>query len=272
MGHGIAGEKGACVMDDGASDLERAKLLLAEGGITSIDDLVNKAAEAARERDCSVAEVLAGRSHEDHRAPEIAWRAEPHRGPFRHRPLEISVLLDDREEVDGRDIRKWDGTALDFVVDGGGEQPERVRAFTVGAAAAEYMKSVEFAPDPPKDFPMPGSDGTPSFHVTGVPTRFFEHSVFSGNWRSLDLAHILTNLTAETMTGWWFWAVSWNDQISSVIGGSNWTTMWEHVFPPRYGYPPGSRLHLGQFQMIGNLVPLGWNDRVSAISHHYFPE
>jgi hypothetical protein len=259
-------------MKDQGSAQEQAKRLLGEGGVASFDDLVAKVAQAAEEQGISVPEVLAGRIQHDADAPDLRWRPKPQEGPFAHRPMEVGILLDDQQEVEGADLSRWDGTALDFVVDGGGDQPDRVRAFTVGAAAEEYMRSVAVLRDPPKGFPLPGDDGVPAFHVGGTAARYFEHIFFAGAATSLDLGHVKFDLTQETMSGWWFWAVSWNDQISSVIAGSGWSTLWEHIYPPRYGYPPGSKLHVAPFNVVGNLVPLGWNDRISAINHHFFPE
>jgi hypothetical protein len=238
--------------------------------VRSIDDLAAKAAEAAGAAGCSVEEVLGGRPRFDAPFGELTWRRERQQGPFHHRSLELGVVLDDRE-VDGADLPRWDGTALDFVAIGGEGATEPLRAFTVAAEAAEFMRSIEVPAEPPAGYPAP-TDPTPSFHVGGSPARYCEHINFAGAQVQLELAHALVDLTRVTMSGWWFWAVSWNDQISSVISGSGWSTLWEHVYPASFGYPPGSKLHDGPFGVIANLVPLGWNDRVSAINHHFFAE
>ena len=249
-----------------------AVAFLKDHGVDSLDSLAHRLTSEAARQQCSVAEILRGRLLPQDPVPYLTWRDGTSEGPFWHRPTELTVLIDDEVEVAPGDLPRFNGTALDFVWDEDARASGVLRAFRSSAAAAEYMAGQTVPAEPPDGFPMPDPELAPSFHAGGFHARFYEHINNGGAGLNLDLGHVKADLTKDWLGGIWWWWTSWNDQISSVLGGSGWVTLWEHIYPPRYGFPPGSKLHVAPFQVVSSLVPLGWNDRVSAINHHFFPE
>ena len=63
------------------------------------------------------------------------------------------------------------------------------------------------------------------------------------------------------MSGFWFWATSWNDQISSLRTGSASVTLCEHIINPILTGATMTVLPNTSVAWIGQ----AWNDRVSAI-------
>ena len=249
--------------------VDRAVKLLRDSGIGSIEDLGRKAADEALRTGSSVEEVLGGRTVIPDQAPPMRWRADKQEGPFRHAPIEVPLLLDDAQELEPGSLSRLDGVAVDYVWDDAAASSGVLRGFTNSQAAYEYMRAQPVLKEPPPGSPSKEGDRSSSFHVGGVRADFYEHINRGGATFRLDLGHAWPDLTRLTMSGWWFWAVSWNDQISSVWGGSGWVTLWEHIYPPVFGLPPGSKLHISPFAIV-NLTTLGWNDRVSAIDHNSF--
>jgi hypothetical protein len=244
---------------------------LAREGITTMEDLADRLRADVERTGASAEEILYGRpvtQQAEHAVPQA--RTWPLTGRYRHRPLQVPVLLDDRTTVDPGDTGPFDGLALDFVLED--DATGTVRAFSVEREAVEYMRArpVPTGPDAARS---PAGDGTAQkHHAGGVAAAFFVHVHFTGAALHLDLAHVHPDLTQNHLAGILWWWTSWNDQISSVRAGSGWVTLWEHVYPATFGYPPGSKLHVAPFGAVADLVPLGWNDRVSAINHHYFAE
>ena len=98
-------------------------------------------------------------------------------------------------------------------------------------------------------------------HVPGAGHTFWQHINFGGYSLGLGYRHALPDLTRVTMSGWWFWTTSWNDQISSLMTGSGPVTLGEHVMRP---YLTGATMTIPgntRIPWIGG----AWNDRVSAI-------
>jgi hypothetical protein len=246
--------------------------LLAQEGVTSLEDLAAHVAAEAVRTGSSEEEVLYGRPTIASVGTALPWRTERLEGPYRHAPTELPVLLDDDRELAPGELSQLDGVALDYVWDDAAAERQVMRAFSVARDAYEYLRAQPVRTSPAEGHPVQAQDHTASFHVGGTPAGFFEHVNFSGASGTLDLAHVLPDLTQNHMSGILWWWTSWNDQISSVAAGSGWVTLWEHVYPPQFGYPPGSKLHVAPFQTMASLVPSGWNDRVSAINHHFFAE
>jgi hypothetical protein len=256
---------------EGSKDRSLLHRLFADQGIKSLDDLVARVAEESSRTGLEPTEILQGRPPEAPVARDPAFPKAKATGAYFHRPTELAILLDDERQLKPDGLREFDGTALDFVYDYEGEERGRLRAFTTPHAAAQYMKSVKVRDELSPDLHQAvGLDRTPSFHVGGTQATFFQHINFGGTSLTLALGHAWTDLTQVTLSGWWFWAVSWNNQISSVVSGSGWLTLWDNVYPPTFGLPPGSKLTFAPFMGASSLVPLGWNDRVSAINHHFF--
>jgi len=256
-------------MGSDSDSVGRAVQLLRDSGIESVEDLARKVAAEALRTGSSEEEVLRGRTVIPDPAPPMRWRADKQEGPFRHAPIEVPLLLDDAEKIEPGPLDRLDGLAVDYVWDDAAASSGVLRGFTNSLAASEYMRAQKVLKEPPPGSPSKGGDSSSSFHVGGVRADFYEHIDRGGATFRLDLGHAFTDLTRLTLSGWWFWAVSWNDQISSVWGGSGWVTLWDNIYPPVYGLPPGSKLHISPFGLV-NLTTLGWNDRVSAINHHFF--
>jgi hypothetical protein len=106
-----------------------------------------------------------------------------------------------------------------------------------------------------------GGDRALRNHVSGAGHTFYQHINFGGASLSLSYRHALPDLTKVVMSGWWFWAVSWNDQISSLRTGSGFVTLGEHIMNP---YLTGATMTIGGGQSIA-WIGNAWNDRISAI-------
>jgi hypothetical protein len=138
------------------------------------------------------------------------------------------------------------------------------------AVDSGFLKAVD-SPEEMRDFFAHSSDASSSAnasssavvesHVGGVSHRFYEHINYGGNSVSLGYRHAFPNLTEVTMSGWWFWAVSWNDQISSLRTGSGPVLLGANVMNP---YLTGATMTIGANANI-SWIGAAWNDRVSAI-------
>jgi hypothetical protein len=256
--------------------LNRVRALLSQEGIDSLDALAERILDDGARTLAPPEELLRGRILPETAAGPLQWRTERLEGPYRHWPNELPVLLDDSRMIEPGAIQELDGMAVDFVWDQSCEERNTLRAFSISQEAAEYMRSIPVRDSLPENVPAAIReilrDISPSFHVGGTPAVFCEHVNFQGASRTLDLGHVFPDLTTEWMSGILWWWTSWNDQMSSAASGSGWVTLWEHVYPPQYGYPPGSKMHIAPFGVVSSLVPFGWNDRVSAINHHFFAE
>jgi hypothetical protein len=106
--------------------------------------------------------------------------------------------------------------------------------------------------------------------------QMFEHVGYQGNWFWLSMGFMWTDLRQVKRGG--VFGGDWNDQISS-LGGTNSTCQYfEHInsggssliIPndvpitvPSTGYSPSFTVKASR--PIGNLVELGWNDRISSV-------
>lgn len=98
-------------------------------------------------------------------------------------------------------------------------------------------------------------------HVPGAGHSFYQHINFGGHVLNLPYRHAFPDLTTITMSGFWFWATSWNDQMSSLRTGSGPVLLAEHVMRP---YLTGATLSIPAFSSVA-WIGQAWNDRVSAI-------
>ncbi|MEV4379165.1 hypothetical protein [Streptosporangium sp. NPDC049644] len=256
----------------------RALELLRREGVHSLDDLAGLLLAEADRTGASEEDILYRRASgkpvglAQPASPALPWRAGRTSGPYRHRPTQLPILLDDKHEIAPGEVAALDGLALDYVWDDAAAERQVLRAFSVTQEALDYMRAQPVrTASPGTGTHSAGEPGTSAFHhVDGTPATLWEHVDFSG-WRiDLDLGHVLPDLTEVHMAGILWWWTSWNDQISSVRAGSGWLTLWEHVYPATYGLPPGSKLHVQPFQSIADLGAKGFNDRISAVNHHYF--
>lgn len=96
--------------------------------------------------------------------------------------------------------------------------------------------------------------------TSGVPSRFFEHSNFTGARIDLpDRQDAFWNLEEHTLSGWWFWRVSWNDKISSTQTADRALNCYEHsALGGRMLHSVGRNTNLGY-------VGAFWNDRISSV-------
>lgn len=228
---------------------------LAEQGIKGLDDLAEhglQAYAAAKPRPsaefvpgleerrpmAAIAELLFGKAATDsakgtpHAAPKLPFVL----GERSYRPAEIS-------KFNGKPVHYlWDADTI-----GGG----LLRAVV---DPQEYIAFAEAAP-------APGPAGVRQQHVPGRGHSFFQHVNFGGYGLNLGYRHAFPNLTQVTMSGWWFWATSWNDQISSVRTGSGPVILGEHIMNP---YLTGATMTIGANASV-SWIGAAWNDRVSCI-------
>jgi len=106
-----------------------------------------------------------------------------------------------------------------------------------------------------------GNGPEPFNHVPGAGHTFYQHINFGGYVLNLGYRHAFPDLTGVTMSGFWFWATSWNDQISSLRTGSGPVILGANIMNPYLTGPTTTVQANTSIPWIGQ----AWNDRVSAI-------
>lgn len=154
------------------------------------------------------------------------------------------------------EISKFNGRRVHFVWDRNMIQNgflrvvtdrDEYRAFLAGSVQPKSTESTEYIP---------------YSHVPGAGHTFYQHINFGGYVLNLAYRHAYPDLTKVTMSGFWFWATSWNDQISSLKTGSGPAVLWEHIMNP---YPAGASMTVGANTNIP-WIGSAWNDRISCIT------
>ena len=97
--------------------------------------------------------------------------------------------------------------------------------------------------------------------VPGTGHTFYEHINYGGHVLGLDYRHAWPNLAEVTMSGWWFWAVSWDNRISSLRTGSGEVVLADRPLAP---YLTGPTITFPRFTNVPS-VGSAWNDRTSGI-------
>ena len=156
---------------------------------------------------------------------------------IRHIVPQVPITIDGIE-YEPNDIKRFDGQPLHFFPVMRSGYASAMHVFTQARDAFRYtheFKQLEVIP------------------VLGDRVVIFEHINYQGHDK--DFWVNISNLG-----GCWMYPFhGWNDQISSIQSGSRTTTFYEHV-----DYK-GSSFTMMNNQSISNLVPLGWNDRISSI-------
>lgn len=158
---------------------------------------------------------------------------------------------------DAEDIGRFDGKALYFYVNDALIANGHLKAFSSKSSLRNYLKETEQIAE---DFETQMESGQLNLrnHVSGVPSRFFEHSNFTGARIDLPYRHAFWNLEEHTLSGWWFWRVSWNDKISSIQTADRALNCYEH------SALGGRMLTVGRNTNLG-YVGAFWNDRISSV-------
>jgi len=151
------------------------------------------------------------------------------------------------------EIKRFNGQVLHWVWDNDAIATGLLKAVT----DPEEFRAALFA----KPAGIEGREMAVRHHVPGAGHTFYQHINFGGHVLNLSYRHALPDLTSNTMSGFWFWATSWNDQISSLRTGSGPVTLAEHVMRP---YLTGATMNIGAFTSI-SWIGQAWNDRISAI-------
>lgn len=197
---------------------------------------------ANRKQEDLVVELLFGGKAKSH-AKDII--------PHRHSQPKLPFVLGDTYYKPS-EINRFDGKLLHYIWDsnfiGNGflkavTDPEEYRAFLANTQN------------------QPNRDMVLRSHVPGAGHTFYQHVNYGGHALSLGYRHAYPDLTKVTMSGWWWWATSWNDQISSLRTGSGWVVLGEHVMRP---YLTGATMTVNACTSIP-WIGYAWNDRVSAI-------
>lgn len=224
-------------------------------GVDTLDELVAKvattlppalAAKAVRELRPDTAvpvdEELLRRALMEERSPPSCRRV-----PLV--PIEVEGV-----RYDPQDISRFDARPLYYYTSKETIAAGILRAFTSVRALSDHIRETA------QSAGELGGASAPQVrhHVPGIPSQYFEHVNFGGNSRELAYRHALPNLTENNMSGWWFWAVSWNDQISSIKTGSEPITIFEHI------NFSGARWTIEAFTEVAWVGPW-WNDRISSI-------
>lgn len=191
-----------------------------------------------------------------------------------HDPKDATVnVLFGQKALSDKDKLAHREPKLPFVVGAGCYKPSEIRRFRgqplhyvwdSNLISNGFLRAVT-DPDEYRTFLADGqgADGTPVAysHVPGAGHTFYQHVNFGGYVLSLSYRHAFPDLTGVTMSGWWFWATSWNDQISSLRTGSGPVILGEHIMNP---YLTGATMTVGAYASIP-WIGQAWNDRVSAI-------
>jgi hypothetical protein len=114
--------------------------------------------------------------------------------------------------------------------------------------------------------PSPGSGGggsgsgsmpEPPGPFTWGQVQMFDGGYYTGNWFWLAKGYMWKDLRKVSRGG--FFGGNWNDEIFSLSSTNTSCIYCEHI------NLEGSKLFLGPNKPIGNLVPLGWHNRISSV-------
>ncbi len=193
-----------------------------------------------------------------------------------HKVPRIPVMID-QSKADARDVRAFSGRPLHTVIDPDALSGEMLQIFTVRDSAQAFARSL------PRNTGalLPKTEGKPSAGETGtlraaltagVPPdggymELYEHVDFGGClWRLLEQnSHTVGNYGNLWAGGflWWGWKNA-NNTISSfdIRVSADCVTFFDAI-----------NLDFGDFSntlwvpgdaWVPNLVPFGWNDRISS--------
>ncbi|MFI7416101.1 hypothetical protein [Nonomuraea sp. NPDC049684] len=220
---------------DHVGGLEEADVLalLRDHDITTLEQLVAKAVRAPRSAEpvpADPARTLA----RPKAATALATARITHPAPA------MAVVVDGVEH-DPADLTRFDGRPLTYLY-----HPERLTAVTDDTAVNGALWAAALLRDP-----RPATRGE---------VQMFEHVEYAGDWFWCPARQAYNDLT-DVHHGP-LHLHDWNDVISSM-GGTNCTVRYyEHI---NFG---GSSLIVPPFSDIPNLVPSGWNDRISSVWNH----
>jgi hypothetical protein len=162
---------------------------------------------------------------------------------------------------DAHDISRFDNKSLHFFVNEHLLEQGMVEAFESKADLRHYLE--ENGEVEKKKKTIAQEVPTAYNHVPGSPARFYQHGSFGGARIDLQYRHAFWNLEEHTLSGWWFWRVSWNDQISS-IQTTDWSvTCFEHAGLGGQSFTVGRNTNL---PYVGNF----WNDKISSALELYY--
>jgi hypothetical protein len=169
-----------------------------------------------------------------------------------HREVEWTVIVDG-SEVD--DLREYDGRPLYFVVSRDTMERGPLIAYSRLDEVKTYIRRSLRIRD---EEGLVGSSN-PSIYTPDC--YFYDDAGQQGNVKSLRPGFWFPDLTKVIRNVFW---QDWNDVISSVAQSSSLRVVWEDV-QSEDGPSVGQILVLDP-GVGGNLGPIGWNDRISAIS------
>jgi hypothetical protein len=205
--------------------------------------------------------------------------AQPSDGDIisRHGVPQMPVMIDEAES-DGRSVLEFRGQALTTVIDDDALSGRMLHIFTSREQAAQYVEAAEA---------QIRQDGASSqlrrrqavrsasqALTAGVPPgggyiELYEHIDFAGClWRILESEGVTFNYATKWTCGflWWGW-INADNVVSSI------DCLYSADVVIFFDFPAlaGSTLFVGtgDFQ-IPDLVPYGWNDRISSQLALYF--
>ena len=241
---------------DSSPTKERLLESLRQQGIQDLDTFAERAVHAHKESQprpwAEIMPELSKRSPEEAMAELLfGSKAQSDASSRPHSIPKLPFVVNDRHYKPS-EIERFNGKAIHYIWDEDLIARGFVRAVT---DRDEYVALLTGAPAGD----APGT--VVRSHVPGAGHVFFQHINFAGNVLSLGPRHGYPDLTRVTMTGAWFWATSWNDQISSLITGSSFVTLCEHTINPIL---TGATMLVPANRSVP-FVGAAWNDRVSAI-------
>ncbi len=193
-----------------------------------------------------------------------------------HKVPRMPTMIDDAE-ADPMDVREFAGRPLHTVVDGEGLAGKMLKMFTdyeVAKAFAEALPKATTSSRAPLHFKEPqGKLTTTQLPLTagirpdGGYMELYEHIDFGGcRWRLLEYnSHVVGDYRSLLACGFWWWpGKSANNTISSFDArvSADLITFFD-ALDINFGSLANS-LWIPGNSWVPNLVPWGWNDRITS--------
>lgn len=226
-------------------------------GVTTLDDFADKLAQGLDEK--QIMNVLRSNRHVKLRqvtkeiVNDVILKEHPvlEKQPNLHMPVKVGKII-----YESNEISQFDGKPLYFYLDENTKKEGVIYGFTNVKDFRSHLHNVGMLP---KDIESDLDHQNILKHwVPGDPSYYYEHINYGGNILKIDPRHCIHDLSYFTMKGWWLWATSWDNQISSLKTGKY--GAWLYEYPNFEGAcltvgPNTSISWIGQF----------WNDKISSI-------
>ena len=192
-----------------------------------------------------------------------------------HKVPKLPIMID-QMEANPMDVREFTGRPLHTVLDQDALNHKMMQLFTTQESAEKYARSLpaqKAKSGSKKQKPVGTSQASLTAGVSpdGGYLELYEHIDFGGcRWRLLEYnSHTVGNYSNLLACGflWWGWNNA-NNKISSldIRVSADWVTFFDGI---NVNFSTGTIWMPGD-SWVPNLVPFGWNDRISSHFLWYF--